>query len=160
MQLKEGEVLGHECMGIVEATGPRVTKVKVGDRVVAAFNIACGSCQYCKKQQYTACECTNNSSVMEKLYGHRIAGVLGYSHVSSSIRNLTLNEPMPIKIIVSLSSWVVSLEFRQSMPASSLAIPTCSRFPTTYPTKRHCTFLILSLQLTMLFGKPVSRKEK
>ncbi|CAO3686700.1 unnamed protein product [Umbelopsis vinacea] len=80
MQLKEGEILGHECMGIVEAVGPQVTKVKPGDRVVAAFNIACGQCQYCKKQQYTACECTNNSSVMEKLYGHRIAGVLGYSH--------------------------------------------------------------------------------
>ncbi|KAJ2955333.1 hypothetical protein NQZ79_g8654 [Umbelopsis isabellina] len=80
MQLKEGEILGHECMGIVQAVGPKVTKVKVGDRVVAAFNIACGKCQYCQKKQFTACECTNNSSVMEKLYGHRIAGVMGYSH--------------------------------------------------------------------------------
>lgn len=80
MQLKEGEILGHECMGIVEATGPKVTKVTAGDRVVAAFNIACGNCEYCRKKQFTACECSNNSSVMEKLYGHRIAGVLGYSH--------------------------------------------------------------------------------
>jgi threonine dehydrogenase-like Zn-dependent dehydrogenase len=83
MQLKEGEILGHECMGIVQSVGPKVTKVKPGDRVVAAFNIACGKCQYCQKKQFTACECTNNSSVMEKLYGHRIAGVMGYSHVSS-----------------------------------------------------------------------------
>jgi threonine dehydrogenase-like Zn-dependent dehydrogenase len=82
MQMKEGEVLGHELMGIVEKTGPKVTKVKTGDRVVASFNIGCGTCQYCKKKQFTACDCTNNSSVMEKLYGHRIAGVLGYSHVS------------------------------------------------------------------------------
>ncbi|KAI8577127.1 hypothetical protein K450DRAFT_253770 [Umbelopsis ramanniana AG] len=80
MQMKAGEVLGHEFMGIVESTGPKVTKVKTGDRVVASFNIACGTCQYCQKKQFTACDCTNNSSVMEKLYGHRIAGVLGYSH--------------------------------------------------------------------------------
>ncbi|KAH8547475.1 chaperonin 10-like protein [Umbelopsis sp. PMI_123] len=80
MQMKEGEILGHECMGIVEMVGPKVTKVKAGDRVVASFNIACGTCQYCQKKQFTACECTNNSSVMQKLYGHRIAGVMGYSH--------------------------------------------------------------------------------
>ncbi|KAF9205158.1 hypothetical protein BGZ59_000660 [Podila verticillata] len=80
MQLKAGEILGHECMGIVEKVGPLVTEVKPGDRVVAAFNIACGNCKFCLKKQFTACDCTNNSSVMEKLYGHRTAGVLGYSH--------------------------------------------------------------------------------
>ncbi|KAG0201826.1 hypothetical protein BGX28_005451 [Mortierella sp. GBA30] len=80
LQLKADEILGHECMGIVEEVGKKVDKVKPGDRVVAAFNVACGNCLYCQKQQYTACDCTNNSSVMEKLYGHRTAGVMGYSH--------------------------------------------------------------------------------
>ncbi|CAO3667689.1 unnamed protein product [Rhizopus stolonifer] len=80
MQLKEGEILGHECMGIVEKVGSKVSKVKPGDRVVAAFNVACGKCDYCKQKLFTSCDCTNNSSVMEKLYGHRIVGVLGYSH--------------------------------------------------------------------------------
>ncbi|KAI8984352.1 chaperonin 10-like protein [Mycotypha africana] len=80
MQLKEGEILGHECIGIVEKVGSKVTKVKPGDRVVAAFNIACGQCDYCKNKLFTGCENTNNSSVMEKLYGQKIAGVLGYSH--------------------------------------------------------------------------------
>ncbi|KAF9992457.1 hypothetical protein BGZ79_003058, partial [Entomortierella chlamydospora] len=80
LQLKSDDILGHECMGVVEQVGPSVTKVKPGDRVVAAFNVACGQCNYCKDQLYTSCECTNNSSVMEKLYGQRTAGVLGYSH--------------------------------------------------------------------------------
>ncbi|KAF9388208.1 hypothetical protein CPB97_001436 [Podila verticillata] len=80
MQLKAGEILGHECLGIVEKVGPLVTEVKPGDRVVTAFNIACGKCKFCLRKQFTACDCTNNSSVMEKLYGHRTAGVLGYSH--------------------------------------------------------------------------------
>lgn len=81
MELKQGDILGHECMGIVEKVGKKVTKVVPGDRVVAAFNIACGKCEYCSKKLYTACENTNNSSVMEKLYGHRTGGVMGYSHV-------------------------------------------------------------------------------
>ncbi|KAG0231424.1 hypothetical protein BGW42_000251 [Actinomortierella wolfii] len=80
LQLKEGEILGHECMGIVEKCGPKVTMVRPGDRVVAAFNIACGHCKWCKQTLYTACEMSNNSKVMEKLYGHRISGVIGYSH--------------------------------------------------------------------------------
>jgi threonine dehydrogenase-like Zn-dependent dehydrogenase len=42
MGIKEGDILGHEFMGIVDTVGPKVTKVKPGDRVVAAFNITCG----------------------------------------------------------------------------------------------------------------------
>ncbi|KAI8370142.1 chaperonin 10-like protein [Choanephora cucurbitarum] len=80
MQLKEGEILGHECMGIVEKVGSKVTKVQPGDRVVASFNIACGKCQYCQKKLFSACDNTNNSSVMQKLFGHRISGIIGYSH--------------------------------------------------------------------------------
>jgi threonine dehydrogenase-like Zn-dependent dehydrogenase len=80
MQLKKDDILGHECIGIVEKVGPKVTEVKPGDRVVAAFSVACGKCRYCKDKLYTACECTNNSSVMDKLYGHRTGGVMGYSH--------------------------------------------------------------------------------
>ncbi len=34
MLLPEGYIIGHEPMGIVEETGPDVTKVKKGDRVV------------------------------------------------------------------------------------------------------------------------------
>ncbi|KAL7318545.1 hypothetical protein PS15m_001778 [Mucor circinelloides] len=80
MQLKDGDIMGHECMGIVEKVGSKVTNVKPGDRVVAAFNIACGKCEYCSKKLFTGCEAANNSSVMQQLYGHRIAGVMGYSH--------------------------------------------------------------------------------
>jgi len=50
--------------------------------VVAAFNIACGSCEYCKKGLFTACDTTNSSSLMKKLYGHKTAGIFGYSHLT------------------------------------------------------------------------------
>jgi len=42
--MKDGDVLGHEFMGVVEETGPEVTRVKAGDRVVIPFVIACGEC--------------------------------------------------------------------------------------------------------------------
>ncbi|KAI8393872.1 chaperonin 10-like protein [Radiomyces spectabilis] len=80
LQLKDGDILGHELMGIVDQVGEDVTAVKPGDRVVAAFNIACGSCEYCKKKLYTSCEVTNDSSVEEKLYGQKTGGIMGYSH--------------------------------------------------------------------------------
>ncbi len=57
-QLKD-MVMGHEFMGIVEEAGPAVTKVKVGDRVVVPFVIACGQCFFCAHDQHPHCEHTN-----------------------------------------------------------------------------------------------------
>lgn len=52
-------VLGHEFMGIVEETGRGVTKLKVGDRVVVPFPIACGTCFFCNHDSPGNCENSN-----------------------------------------------------------------------------------------------------
>ena len=52
-------VLGHEFMGIVEETGPQVTKLKKGDRVVVPFTIACGQCFFCQQGYHANCEHSN-----------------------------------------------------------------------------------------------------
>jgi threonine dehydrogenase-like Zn-dependent dehydrogenase len=54
----EGDVLGHEPMGVVEEVGSDVGDLKVGDRVVIPFQISCGSCWMCDQQLYTQCETT------------------------------------------------------------------------------------------------------
>jgi len=54
----EGDILGHEPMGVVEETGPDVSHVKPGDRVVIPFNISCGRCHMCGMQLYAQCETT------------------------------------------------------------------------------------------------------
>jgi threonine dehydrogenase-like Zn-dependent dehydrogenase len=56
--LDAGDVLGHEPMGIVEETGPEVTELTVGDRVVIPFNVSCGSCWMCGHGLHSQCETT------------------------------------------------------------------------------------------------------
>ncbi|MGG0668343.1 zinc-dependent alcohol dehydrogenase [Lederbergia citrisecunda] len=52
-------VIGHEPMGIVVETGPNVTKVKKGDRVVIPFNVSCGHCFYCEHEMESQCDNSN-----------------------------------------------------------------------------------------------------
>jgi threonine dehydrogenase-like Zn-dependent dehydrogenase len=56
--MSEGDVLGHEPMGIVEEVGSAVTKIVPGDRVVVPFNISCGGCWMCDRQLFAQCETT------------------------------------------------------------------------------------------------------
>jgi threonine dehydrogenase-like Zn-dependent dehydrogenase len=80
--MRKGDILGHEFMGEVVEVGPAVSKVKVGDRVVVPFPIACGSCYACEREQYSLCENSNpNAGIAEKLLGHSPAGLFGYSHM-------------------------------------------------------------------------------
>jgi threonine dehydrogenase-like Zn-dependent dehydrogenase len=56
--MAEGDILGHEPMGIVEEVGAEVTHIAKGDRVVIPFNIACGSCFMCDHGLQSQCETT------------------------------------------------------------------------------------------------------
>jgi len=85
MGMHDGDILGHEFMGIIEEKGPAVTQFEVGQRVVVAFDIACGHCEYCLREEYTACDTTNPSKLMEEMYGHRSAALYGYSHLTGGV---------------------------------------------------------------------------
>ncbi|MEO8689340.1 MAG: zinc-dependent alcohol dehydrogenase [Solirubrobacteraceae bacterium] len=54
----EGDILGHEPMGIVEEVGSEVTNLAKGDRVVIPFNISCGHCFMCEGGLQSQCETT------------------------------------------------------------------------------------------------------
>jgi threonine dehydrogenase-like Zn-dependent dehydrogenase len=56
--IDEGDILGHEPMGIVEEVGPEVEHIRSGDRVVIPFNISCGHCWMCEQGLMTQCETT------------------------------------------------------------------------------------------------------
>jgi threonine dehydrogenase-like Zn-dependent dehydrogenase len=54
--LEPGETMGHEAAGVVETMGEDVTRFHVGDRVVVAFDIACGACWFCARGQTQLCD--------------------------------------------------------------------------------------------------------
>lgn len=53
--LERGDTIGHEAVGVVEAVGADVRNVALGDRAVAAFDIACGRCWFCRNGQTQLC---------------------------------------------------------------------------------------------------------
>jgi threonine dehydrogenase-like Zn-dependent dehydrogenase len=80
--MRKGDILGHEFMGEVVETGPSVTRLKTGDRVVVPFPIACGHCAACERGLTSVCENSNpNAGIAEKLMGRSPCGIFGYSHM-------------------------------------------------------------------------------
>lgn len=80
--MERGDILGHEFMGEVVEVGGGVKNLKVGDRVVVPFPIACGSCFFCERTMFSLCENSNpNAPMAEEMWGHSPAGIYGYSHL-------------------------------------------------------------------------------
>jgi threonine dehydrogenase-like Zn-dependent dehydrogenase len=77
--MDEGDILGHEPMGVVEEVGAGVSHIQPGDRVVIPFNISCGSCWMCDQHLYSQCETTQ---VREQQKG---ASLLGYTKLYGGV---------------------------------------------------------------------------
>jgi threonine dehydrogenase-like Zn-dependent dehydrogenase len=81
--MEKGDIIGHEFMGEIVDVGSAVNNLKVGDRVVVPFPIACGQCFFCEEKLYSVCENSNpNAWMAEKMWGHSPAGIFGYSHLT------------------------------------------------------------------------------
>jgi threonine dehydrogenase-like Zn-dependent dehydrogenase len=78
--MKEGDIIGHEPMGVVEEVGPEAAgHLKPGDRVVVPFNISCGTCWLCSQGLYSQCDTTQNKGVRKG------ASLLGYTHLYGAV---------------------------------------------------------------------------
>jgi threonine dehydrogenase-like Zn-dependent dehydrogenase len=77
--LHQGDILGHEPMGVVEEVGSDVTHIKPGDRVVVPFNISCGSCWMCSRGLFAQCETTQNRAQGKG------ASLFGYTELYGSV---------------------------------------------------------------------------
>ena len=97
--LEEGDILGHEPMGIVEEVGSGVTELAQGDRVVVPFNIACGTCFMCDRGLHSQCETTQ---VREQGTG---AALFGYTKLygqvpggQAELLRVPFGNTLPIKV--------------------------------------------------------------
>lgn len=82
--MEQGDIMGHEFMGEVVEVGPGVSrdKLKVGDRVVVPFTIACGNCPSCEDKLWSCCDNSNpNAWIAEKMMGYSPSGLFGYTHM-------------------------------------------------------------------------------
>ncbi len=77
--MKEGDIVGHEPMGVVEAVGAEVDHISPGDRVVVPFNISCGRCPSCRRGFQSQCETTQNRTV------RRGGSLFGYTHLYGGV---------------------------------------------------------------------------
>jgi threonine dehydrogenase-like Zn-dependent dehydrogenase len=97
--LDEGDILGHEAMGVVAEVGPDVTELGVGDRVVVPFNVSCGTCFMCGQGLHSQCETTQVHEYgsgaalfgYTKLYGQVPGGQAEYLRVP-------FGNTLPIKV--------------------------------------------------------------
>jgi threonine dehydrogenase-like Zn-dependent dehydrogenase len=97
--MTQGDVMGHEPMGIVREVGSEVTAVKPGDRVVVPFNVSCGTCWMCAEGLFSQCETTQNRDQgmgaslfgYTKLYGQVPGGQAEYLRVP-------FGNTLPIKV--------------------------------------------------------------
>jgi len=87
--LDRGDILGHEAMGVVEEVGTQAGNLRVGDRVVVPFGIACGQCWMCRRGLQSQCETTQVTAEdsgaalfgYTKLYGQVPGGQAEYLRV-------------------------------------------------------------------------------
>lgn len=70
-----GSTFGHEFVGVVEAVGGDVQRLKAGDHVLVPFNIFCGSCFFCDRELYGNCHNTNAEATA-------VGAIYGYSHTA------------------------------------------------------------------------------
>jgi len=108
----EGDILGHEPMGIVEEVGSEVTNLSPGDRVVIPFQISCGHCFMCDRHLYTQCETTQVRDQgmgaalfgFSKLYGQVPGGQAEYLRVpQAQFTHIVVPEGPPDERFVYLS---------------------------------------------------------
>ncbi|MCI0464073.1 MAG: glutathione-dependent formaldehyde dehydrogenase [Gemmataceae bacterium] len=134
--LEPGDILGHEFMGEVVEVGSAVKNLKVGDRVVNPFPIACGQCLLCKEELFSLCENSNpNAWMAEKLWGHSPAGLYGYSHLlggyaggQAEYARIPFADVGPIKIPEGLSDEQV-LFLSDIFPTGYMAAENCNIQP-------------------------------
>jgi threonine dehydrogenase-like Zn-dependent dehydrogenase len=134
--MMKGDILGHEFMGEVVEVGAAVSNLKVGDRVVNPFPIACGHCYFCTTQQFSLCENSNpNAWMAEKLWGRSPAGLFGYSHMlggyaggQAEYARIPFADTGPIKVPAHLSDEQV-LFLSDIFPTGYMAAENCNIQP-------------------------------
>ena len=130
--MHSGDILGHEFMGEVVEVGQAKSRLRVGDRVVVPFTIACGHCYFCKEEMWSLCDNSNpNAWMAEKISGFSGSGLFGYSHMyggypggQAEYARVPFADVGPLKVPSSLSDEQV-LFLSDVFPTGYMAAERC-----------------------------------
>jgi threonine dehydrogenase-like Zn-dependent dehydrogenase len=134
--MQKGDVLGHEFMGEVVEVGRGNNKLRVGDRVVVPFTIACGNCFFCKEQLWSLCDNSNpNAWMLEQITGFSGSALFGYSHMyggypggQAEYTRVPFADVGPLRVSSSLSDEQV-LFLSDILPTGYMAADNCQIKP-------------------------------
>jgi S-(hydroxymethyl)glutathione dehydrogenase / alcohol dehydrogenase len=93
-----GCVLGHEGAGLVEAVGAGVTRVRPGDRVIASFVPACGTCWFCLHEKSNLCELSTALSFAPRVTRPDGSVATGFTGLGTFAEQMTVDEASVVKI--------------------------------------------------------------
>ena len=130
--MERGDIIGHEFMGEVVEVGRDNNKLRVGDRVVVPFTIACGNCFFCKEQLWSLCDNSNpNAWMLEKITGFSGSALFGYSHMyggypggQAEYARVPFADVGPLRVPTSLSDEQV-LFLSDILPTGYMAAENC-----------------------------------
>jgi len=105
-------ILGHEGAGTVLEVGSAVSRVKVGDRVIASFVPACGNCWFCLRDQSNLCVMGNEMMMVCRAHRHDGSDVYGMTGLGTFTDVMTTHEAMLVKV-------------ETDLPAEQLALIGC-----------------------------------
>ena len=91
-------ILGHEGAGTIEWVGAEVSRLQPGDRVVATFVPACGSCWFCLHDSSNLCTGTADTAMLPR--AHRADGgtAAGFAGLGTFADVMTVRESQAVKV--------------------------------------------------------------
>jgi len=122
--MKEGTILGHEGVGIVEEVGSAVTLFKKGDKVIISCITSCGTCGNCKKQLYAHCE-NGGGWILGHLINGTQAEYVRIPYADSSLYKLpdSINEEAALMISDALpTGYEIGVLYGKVKPGDSVVI--------------------------------------
>jgi S-(hydroxymethyl)glutathione dehydrogenase/alcohol dehydrogenase len=96
--LPPGCILGHEGAGVVESVGASVTRVKPGDRVIASFVPACGTCWFCLHEKSNLCELSTALSYVPRVTRPDGSTANGFTGLGTFAEQMTVDEASVVKV--------------------------------------------------------------
>lgn len=127
--IEPGDVLGHEAVGVVDTVGTHVQRFSPGDRVVVAFNIACGSCWFCRRGETQLCDDFRNLGA--GAFGGSLAGAQAtHLRVPSADVNLLripdeIDDERALFVGDILTTGVYAASIAEIEPGSTVAVVGC-----------------------------------